>query len=107
MNREIILRVRGPEGQYRVTVGSRDTYGELLIQVPVFLYQVGQEIKLSDQGSHSVEGGQSTYRYRLGHKNRRRALLHRWSHHCGQLSRTQEGSYAFGHQDRRFRVNLG
>lgn len=33
MNREIILRVRGPEGQYRITVGARDTYGELLIQV--------------------------------------------------------------------------
>jgi hypothetical protein len=33
MNREVILRVRGPEGQYRITVGSRDTYGELLIQV--------------------------------------------------------------------------
>lgn len=105
MNREIILRVRGPEGQYRITVGSRDTYGELLIQVLSFLYQVGQEIKLSDQGSHCVEGGQSTYRHRLGHKNRRCSLLYRRSHHCGQLSRAEEGSNALGHQDCRFRVN--
>lgn len=33
MNREIILRVKGPEGQYRITIGARDTYGELIIQV--------------------------------------------------------------------------
>lgn len=33
MNREVLLRVRAPEGQYRITVSSRDTYGELLIQV--------------------------------------------------------------------------
>jgi len=27
MNREIILRVRGPEGQYRIPVLAGDTYG--------------------------------------------------------------------------------
>jgi hypothetical protein len=32
-NRELILRVRGPEGQYRLTSMTRDTYGELLLQV--------------------------------------------------------------------------
>lgn len=33
MNKELVIRVRGPEGQYRFNVMSRDTYGELLLQV--------------------------------------------------------------------------
>ena len=37
MNKEIILRVRGPEGQYRLNLWSRDTYGELLLQVTILL----------------------------------------------------------------------
>jgi hypothetical protein len=34
MNRELVIRVRAPDGQYRLNVMSRDTYGELLLQVP-------------------------------------------------------------------------
>ncbi len=37
MNREILLRVRSPEGQYRITSNARDTYGELLLQVAIYL----------------------------------------------------------------------
>ena len=33
MNRELVIRVRAPDGQYRLNVMSRDTYGELLLQV--------------------------------------------------------------------------
>ena len=35
INRELVLRIRGPEGQYRINVMSRDTYGELLLQVRI------------------------------------------------------------------------
>ena len=37
MNREIILRVRAPDGQYRINIMSRDTYGELLLKVNYLL----------------------------------------------------------------------
>ena len=36
MNKELVIRVRGPEGQYRINVMSRDTYGELTLQVESF-----------------------------------------------------------------------
>lgn len=36
MNKELVIRVRGPEGQYRLNVMSRDTYGELTLQVERF-----------------------------------------------------------------------
>lgn len=49
MNRELILRVRGPEGQYRLTVGSRDTYGELLIQV------LNEVIKLAKKLNYQIK----------------------------------------------------
>lgn len=49
MNRELILRVRGPEGQYRLTVGSRDTYGELLIQV------LDEVIKLAKKLNYQIK----------------------------------------------------
>lgn len=33
MNNEIILRLRSPEGQNRVTVKAGDTFGELMLKV--------------------------------------------------------------------------
>lgn len=33
MNQEIILRIRSPEGQNRITVRPIDTFGELMLQV--------------------------------------------------------------------------
>ena len=38
MNREIILRLRTAEGQLRLNVNVRDTYGELLLQVKFYWY---------------------------------------------------------------------
>lgn len=35
INREIVLRIRAPDGQYRINAMSRDTYGELLLQVKI------------------------------------------------------------------------
>jgi hypothetical protein len=43
MNREIILRVRSPEGQLRLSVQSRDTFGELLLQVQMFYISAVQK----------------------------------------------------------------
>ena len=40
MNREIILRVRAPDGQYRINIMSRDTYGELLLQVIIHTHSL-------------------------------------------------------------------
>lgn len=33
MNQEIILRIRSPEGQNRLTLNRRDTFGELILAV--------------------------------------------------------------------------
>ncbi len=38
MNKELVFRVRAPEGQYRLNVMSRDTYGELLLQVDLLKF---------------------------------------------------------------------
>lgn len=36
MNSEIILRIRSPEGQNRLTVKPIDTFGELILAVKFF-----------------------------------------------------------------------
>ena len=41
MNRELILRIKAPDGQYRINIMSRDTYGELLLQVIMLFIKVG------------------------------------------------------------------
>ena len=38
MSNQIVLRVRCPEGQYRITSKTGDTFGELLLQVSSSLY---------------------------------------------------------------------
>ena len=37
MNSEIILRIRSPEGQNRISVRPIDTFGEVMMQVFIFL----------------------------------------------------------------------
>ena len=49
MNREIILRVKGPEGQYRITIGARDTYG--------VIESAEQETGLGAEGYGHLQGG--------------------------------------------------
>ena len=54
-NREIILRVKAPDGQYRMNVMSRDTYGELLLQVKYPLSSQRRKIIFPSRISWSPE----------------------------------------------------